>query len=155
MIINAKVSKENPRSYALWSNGVEVGWLRLGTLGFCRLPDSLGARRAAQLAAEALAEWYRVRWQQSAPDPWPGPVAPEFQVTVNGLVVGRLFKPLERSLNGDAGGFELRIPNTMWIATGVQLAQRIYTALHQVTPTIEPATPAIERRSRRDELVAG
>ena len=56
---------------------------------------------------------------------------------VNGLVVGRLFKALDRPANGDAGGFELRIPNAIWIATGVQLAQRIYTALHHAAAMIE------------------
>jgi hypothetical protein len=134
MIINAKVSRENPRGYALWSEGWEVGWLRSGIVGFCRLPAAVGVRHAAEVAADTLAEWYRVRWQQSAPVAWAGPVAPELQVTVNGLVVGRLFKSLERPALGDAGGFELRIPHNIWIATGVELAQRIYTALHHATP---------------------
>ena len=143
MIINAKMSRENPRSYALWSDGWEVGWLRAGTIGFCRLPNSLGARHAGQVAAEKLAEWYRVRWQQRAPIAWVGPVAPELQVTVNGLVVGRLFRAFDSPANGDAGGFELRIPNDVWIATSVELAQRIYTALHHVEPVIELATPSV------------
>jgi hypothetical protein len=118
-----------------------VGWLRVGTLGFCRLPGSLGTRHAAQIAAEKLAEWYRVRWQQSTPDAWVGPVAPELQVTVNGLVVGRLFRSFERPAAGDPGGFELRIPDRIWIATSVQLAQQIYTALHHAAPVAELAAP--------------
>ena len=143
MIINAKTSRENPRSYALWSDGSEVGWLRAGAIGFSRLPDSVGVRHGAQLAAETLAEWYRVRWQQSAPVAWVGPVAPEVQVTVNGIVVGRLLRAPEWPADGDAGGFELRIPNNIWIATGIQLAQRIHTALHHITPVIELPAPSV------------
>src|SRR5689334_20757149 len=137
MIINAKTSRENPRSYALWSDGREVGWLRAGAIGFSSLPHSLGARHAAQLAARTLADWYRIRWRQSTPVAWVDDVAPELQVTVNGIVVGRLFTGAGRPADGDASGFELRIPDGIWIATGVELAQRIYSALHEVAPVID------------------
>jgi hypothetical protein len=134
-LIKAVVSQRAPREYALTVAGRQVGALRAGTLRFHGYDSAESAREAATRAGETLNRWYRERWHSTEPVALESPVDAERSVRAGELVVGRLLDPTETAHPGDAGdaapthGFELRIPDHLWVATGLGLAQRIWTAL--------------------------
>lgn len=125
-LVKAEVSSREPREYALVVNGRRVGALRAGALAFHDFASPDAARDAAVVAAMVLGEWYRDRWRTAEELPADWPVAEDAAVHAGGTLVGRLLHP-----NGESGrhGFELRIPDHLWVATGLGLAQRIHSAL--------------------------
>ena len=132
MIISARVSRRDHSSYVLHVRSRPVGWLRTGALGICGFDDDEQARDAAGVAARTLEQWYRARWRSATPMPWPAEPAPGDPVTSGGTVVGRLVSPCPvPDAEGETHGFELRVPDQLWVATGVELAQRICTALDE------------------------
>lgn len=140
MVVHVKVAKRPGTGYVLVSRGAEVGWLQLGRLGFGGFRDLDTARRAAAVAVEVLRDWYRTRWRTGAMMPWPEPVDRALQITDRGSVVGRL---LSETTAFDATpieppALELRVPSEMWVATGVELAQRIWSALHEAGVVSDP-----------------
>ena len=131
MIISARVSRRDHSSYVLHVRAKPVGWLRTGGLGICGFDDEDHARRAAVRAALALEQWYRARWRSATPIPW-STVAPADSVSSGETVVGRVVSPCPiPDGDGETHGFELRVPDQLWVATGVELAQRIWIALDE------------------------
>lgn len=145
MIINARVSNRDGASYVLSCRGAQVGWLRAHAIGFAGFRDADAAADAANIAGEILADWYRLRWRTSAPLPWEGAVEPASRVEVDGVVVGRLLPSTPLDDDVEAPAFELRVPGDLWVATGIELAQRIWAALCEAgvaagcEPTLPPA----------------
>lgn len=135
MLIKAEVSRREPRTYALTSAGREVGALRAGTL-ILRGYDSLAAARAAaDVAAARLVDWYQERWGTALLMPLDEYVDAELAVYAGETVVGRLLRPGDDDGCTSSYGVELRIPDHLWVATGLGLAQRIYTALNEQVAT--------------------
>lgn len=130
MILNARVSPNDTRRYVLLSNGSPVGWIGGGVIGFEGFSDVAAARRASSIAAGVLAGWYRARWRTGALLPWEAPDDADSHVVADGVIVGRLSAPSEQLPDASAGArFELRVPAGLWIATTLELAQRIWAAL--------------------------
>jgi hypothetical protein len=141
--VTLRVGRRDPLSYVLFDRDAEVGWMRGGIVGFGGFPDRASARRAAEVAALVLAEWYQTRWYD-APQSYAPPVPQEDGITASGVVVGRLVGPLAAPA-GRAGsyGFELALPRETWVAVMAQLAQRIYGALvGELSAVGEPAEEA-------------
>jgi hypothetical protein len=134
-LVKATASTRSPREYALTVAGREVGALRAGTLRFHGYDSAESAHDAALRAGESLAGWYRERWHSTEPVAFDATVDPARAVRAGELVVGRLLAPGDRIDAHDAAsvvpshGFELRVPDHLWVATGLGLAQRIWTAL--------------------------
>jgi len=139
MVVHVKVAKRPGTGYVLVSRSAEVGWLQLGRLGFGGFRDLDTARRAAAVAVEVLRDWYRTRWRTGAMMPWPEPVERALQITEQASVVGRLLnESMTLGSMAELPGFELRVPSEMWVATGVELAQRIWSALHEAGVVSDP-----------------
>ena len=130
MIVSARVSRRDHSTYVLRVRATPVGWLRTGAIGFCGFGDADDARRAALTAASVLDQWFRARWKSAAPLAWNAAAAVEDEVATGGTVVGRVVSPCRiPDQDGESHGFELRVPDELWVATGVELAQRIWVAL--------------------------
>lgn len=128
MVIKAEVSRREPREYALTAGDQEVGALRAGALVLGGYESLEAARAAADAAVPGLIKWYEERWRTLQPTALDTAVDSDMAVFASGTLVGQLLRP-----GDDAGvaayGFKLRIPDHLWVATGLGLAQRIYTAL--------------------------
>lgn len=123
-MVKAEVSRREPREYALTEDGRRIGALRAGTLSFVGFPSREEAREAADVAAGVLGGWFHDRWRTRQLPTVDWPIDGDAAVHAGATIVGRV-------LVGDDGayGFELRIPDHLWVATGLGLAQRIRTAL--------------------------
>jgi hypothetical protein len=143
MVIDAKISRRSPLEYALASDGARIGWLRPGVLTLCGYARAEDARRAAMVAVDTLCDWYRRRWHVRVPLAWSGDEPSDLRLETNGVVVGRLL-PVCRPTDGgpESHGFELAVPRELWIATAVELVQRIHSALHAVELTARQVTSA-------------
>ena len=131
MIISARVSRRDHSSYVLHVRTKPVGWLRTGALGICGFDDEEQARRASATAARTLEQWYQARWRSATPIPWDDEGQGD-GVLAGRTVVGRVVSPCPiPDADGDTHGFELRVPDQLWVATGLELAQRIFTALDE------------------------
>ena len=130
MIVSARVSRRDHSMYVLRVRTTPVGWLRTGAIGLCGFDDAEHARRAAETAAFTLEQWYRGRWRSATPIAWTSGAAPDERVAAGETVVGRVVSPCTiPDHDAESHGFELRVPDELWVATGVELAQRIWLAL--------------------------
>lgn len=144
MNISARISRLDPSAYDLTSGARRVGWLRRGAVGFTGFDDEERARDAAAIAAMTLRGWYPMRWRSSTPLAWEGKVHPGDCVEADEQVVGRLVKPRDAEAGDAAFGFELRVPDELWIATALELGQRIWSAMREagVAPGADVPRPA-------------
>ena len=116
-------------AYTLSVDGISVGWVRAGAIGFGPFPSVAAARAAAHRALPALERWYAARWC-CAPLSWSGHVEPRFALAHRSAVLGRIVQlaDLRRSDAGECS-FELRIPDVLWVATAEDLARRLAVAM--------------------------
>jgi hypothetical protein len=130
VFMSLKASRRFPQGFVLLRDGVAVGWLRAGIIGFGSFEDHADAHRAGENAAFALAQWYRTRWR-SQPIGWETEVPVEDRILVDDTIVGRVCADDPMGVMDDRRcGIELRIPSETWIAVMLELAQRMYVAMN-------------------------
>lgn len=130
MVIALKLARRDAMSHALLRGTLPVGWIRAGVIGLDGLADRAEARRAADVAARVLADWYAAR-RSTEPAPWTGTVGPDDRIAVLGAVAGRIVAPVAAAREGGGESFaiEIGVPPETWLAVQVQLAQQLYGAL--------------------------
>lgn len=114
--------------YVVMDGKVTVGWIRQGIIGLGGYSTRVDAYFAADAAAALLVEWSRAR-ETRVPVPFAHPVPAEERVRLDDRVVARLVAPrecAERQVEGF--GFEIAVPNDMWLSVMLELAQRIHGA---------------------------
>ena len=132
MVISTRVSPHDPSCYVLVHGQRPIGWLRMGALGFCGFADRAEARRSARAATAALCLWYRERWRTTVPLPWLTAVAAGEHVEAEGVIVGRLLaRHAAPEEDVESAAFELRVPEVLWVATALGLAQRLWLAMRE------------------------
>lgn len=114
--------------YVVTDGKVTVGWIRQGIIGLGGYPTRVDAYFAADAAAALLMTWSLTR-ETRVPVPFAHPVPAEERVRLDDRVVARLVAPrecAERQVEGF--GFEMAVPNDMWLSVMLELAQRIHGA---------------------------
>jgi hypothetical protein len=128
MILSMRASDRGQPGFDLLEDGVQVGWLRAGILGFRGFASQQQAARAGAVAADTLIRWYATRWY-SMPLPWREDEPCTRPIRAEHTVIGRVLAPHEVEAGATTHAIELGIPHDAWSAVMLELAQRTYTAL--------------------------
>lgn len=114
--------------YVVTDGPMTVGWIRQGIIGLGGYASRVDAYFAADAGAALLVAWSAGR-EQRVPVPFAHPVPADERVRLDDRVVARLVSPRESTqFDVEGYGFEIAVPNDMWLSVMLELAQKIHGA---------------------------